>query len=79
MSYDPAQTPTDINQMVSFLDNELQKLKSAINFKDFLPLSIRNVAPTRPQVGLYAADGTNWNPGAGAGVYYFNGSTYTKL
>ncbi len=25
------------------------------------------------------ADGTNWNPGAGEGVYYYNGAAWVKL
>jgi len=79
MSYDPSVTPLDINQLSNFINSELQKIKHAVNSKDFLPLSIRNVAPVKPQIGLYAPDGTNWNPGGGAGVYFYDGSTYTKL
>jgi hypothetical protein len=25
------------------------------------------------------ADGTNWNPGAGKGLYLYNGTAWTKL
>ena len=77
--YDPGPVPTDIKELVSYLGNEIEKLKLAINYKDFIPLSIRHVAPGKPQVGLYAADGTDWDPGSGAGVYFYNGSSYVAL
>jgi len=36
--------------------------------------------PAKPELGMMVlADGTNWNPGSGAGVYYYNGSSWTKL
>lgn len=36
----------------------------------FLP---RHVAPPRPQNGkLYFADGTDWDPGSGRGVYIYD-------
>jgi hypothetical protein len=70
-------TPQTINQQ--FIYGELRKIEESIKIFDFIPLRILNVAPSKPSPGLYAADGTNWDPGTGAGVYYFNGSTYTKL
>lgn len=37
-------------------------------------------APANPVDGdVYYADGTSWNPGSGAGLYHYNGTTYTKL
>jgi len=39
----------------------------------------RNVAPIRPRDGLYLADGTNWNPGSGAGLYRFTEVTDTFI
>ena len=32
----------------------------------------RDVAPIRPRDGLYLADGTNWDPGSGVGLYRFS-------
>ena len=79
MSYDPGVTPKDPAQLISFLNIELLKIRDSINSVNYYPLSIRNAAPNKPRTGLYAADGVNWNPGAGAGVYFYNGSTYAKL
>jgi len=38
------------------------------------------VAPDRPQEGDVAnADGTNWNPGGGAGLYQYLGGAWVKM
>ena len=44
-------------------------------------LDVQNIAPTRPRQGdIRYGDGTNWNPGAGEGVYFFNASgAWVKL
>ena len=71
-------TPKDYS--AQFVDEELRKVEQHLMVFDYLPLRIHYAAPEKPQVGLYVADGTSWNPGGtGAGVYYFNGSTYAKL
>ena len=52
----------------SFLDLDLIQLKET------------NVAPVRPRVGMVVlADGTNWNPGSGAGFYGYYGGAWVKL
>lgn len=56
---------------------ELLDLSRALEeAREFLPLETLSVAPARPQEGMVAlADGTNWNPGEGAGFYgYRNGA-----
>lgn len=68
-----------VNITPQFIDAELRKIEESIKVFDFLPLRILYKAPAKPSTGLYAADGVSWNPGAGAGVYYFNGSAYAKL
>jgi hypothetical protein len=36
--------------------------------------------PAKPRTGMLVyADGTNWNPGSGAGVYVFTGTAWSKL
>lgn len=45
-----------------------------------LTLTEWNAAPARPVTGLTVlADGTNWNPGSGAGVYTYYGGSWNKL
>ena len=40
-----------------------------------------HVEPTRPRKGdIRYADGTDWNPGSGEGIYFFNNAgTWTQL
>ena len=43
-------------------------------------LEILSVAPAKPRDGMLAlADGTNWNPGAGKGMYVYLTGVWTKL
>lgn len=45
-----------------------------------LQLAKSNVAPAKPREGMVVlADGTDWNPGGGQGVYCFYNSTWNKL
>jgi hypothetical protein len=40
-----------------------------------LTLAVLNAEPDKPQVGqIVFADGTNWNPGSGRGLYYYDSS-----
>ena len=40
---------------------------------DFIALKYRHVAPTNTFAGqIVAADGTNWDPGSGVGIYQRN-------
>lgn len=47
----------------------------------FVILETLNAAPSRPVVGqVVRADGTNWNPGSGEGLYaYTSGATWAFL
>jgi hypothetical protein len=44
-------------------------------------LDVINAAPPKPRQGdIRYADGTNWNPGGGEGVYFYNsGGIWTQL
>jgi hypothetical protein len=45
-----------------------------------LVLTVLSAAPAAPENGMIAyADGTNWNPGGGAGVYAYVSGAWTKL
>jgi len=45
-----------------------------------LNLRKTTIAPVSPEDGdVYYADGVSWNPGAGAGIYWYNGAVYAKL
>ena len=65
----------DGGSLERYLQQELQKISDVlIPFLDG-QIDVRDTAPTRPRNGMYYADGTNWNPGSGRGVYRYDEST----
>lgn len=45
-----------------------------------LIIPVSDVEPARPRDGMLVyADGTNWDPGAGEGIYAYFGSTWNSL
>lgn len=81
MAYQFKMPPQDAASLPAYLARELSAIADALNGRmDRLSLVPQSVAPKKSRAGdLACADGTNWNPGAGAGVYSFNGTTWTKL
>jgi len=73
--YSPRQLPITSDQLPDYVQQELQNVARAfVEPVDFLQLTVTTVAPAKPRRGrIYYADGTNWNPGSGEGVYRFNG------
>jgi len=77
-TYVPATPPSDPAQMADYLRREFQRIQTAANTQSSgIPLRYLNAAPTRPQDGIYFADGTNWNPGSGKGAYRYSSSSAT--
>lgn len=62
------------------LYDETQDLKRRYNtLKESLTKPLK-VAPAKPREGDFAfADGTNWNPGAGRGLYQYVSGAWAKL
>ena len=79
--YSPGQAPRKGEELTAFLMNELRKISAAIGQLADGQLVKRHSPPERPRNGIYFADGTDWNPGAGAGLYLYDEdtATYTKL
>ncbi len=78
--YVPGEPPSDPAQLQRFLQEEFAKLASimALQAEGFDPVTY--VAPAKPRKGMRRyADGTSWNPGAGEGLYTFDGVTWNKL
>lgn len=73
--------PPDANSLPAYLDQELSEIERAQNEPVFiLQLAVSNVAPAKVRPGmLVEADGTNWNPGAGAGLYIYRGSAWVLI
>lgn len=75
IGYTPDDPPSDPNQMQRFLRDELRKISVAIQLLALGHIDKTHVAPARPRDGdVRYADGTNWNPGSGQGIYYYKAS-----
>ena len=79
-TYIPSNLPAEYD--VTVLQEEFNKLLNAFQElqSSMLILDVWNEAPPRTFDGMMVrADGTNWNPGAGEGVYVYYNSTWNKL
>ena len=78
--YQPGSIPENPEYLGEFLIRELNKLGDIIYNVSQIRLEQTNVAPVKPRDGdIKYADGTNWNPGSGVGVYAYIGGAWTKL
>lgn len=66
--------------LVHWLNNELQRISQAIDGGLAREADMLNEEPSKPFDGLIVgADGTNWNPGSGQGIYVYYASAWHKL
>lgn len=81
MSYSFKPIPVDQTQFKRWLEGELRAIAEAFNRPELLlKLPLTHTAPDKPREGdIRNADGTNWNPGAGAGVYIFQDEEWVPL
>lgn len=80
--YIPSTPPDDPKELKRYLINEFRKIQQSLREPQAISITLDtlNVAPDKPQEGgIYKADGTNWNPGSGAGTYEYKSGAYAKL
>lgn len=78
MSYTPLPLPREYEALLATLQDELDRISDAIALLRKFPEL--HVAPSKPESGvIYYADGTDWDPGSGKGLYYYDGSSYNLL
>lgn len=66
--------------LAQWLYDELSQIAQSMAQPTDLIFEETNVEPVSPKEGLVVlADGTNWNPGAGRGLYLYSGGTWNKL
>jgi len=79
----PNPAPSSNENLSDYLFRELNRLSDVVFNLDVMSLGQTNVQPQKPRDGdIRYADGTNWNPGSGQGVYiYIDDGTpaWTKL
>ena len=79
--YDPGPLPEDVGDLGNYLVTELKRIGNIFFNQATFRLECMHVERTRPRkADIRYADGTDLNPGAGEGIYFFNGSgTWTQL
>lgn len=72
--------PEELEAFRDWIENELQQISNAFTEQDIVYLRVLHVAPTKLREGMVIrADGSDWDPGAGAGVYTYLSSAWSKL
>lgn len=70
----------DIDSLRRHLEQELNTIAQVLHEQDVVFLRVLYVEPLKPREGwLVFADGTEWDPGAGRGVYVYTGGAWSKL
>lgn len=63
-----------------YLEQELLQLSRSLQETTALDLRPVHAEPLRPREGMIVcADGTDWDPGSGAGIYAYLSSAWSKL
>jgi hypothetical protein len=69
----PSQAST-VEDLRRWVTNELQRIATSAEAAQTPTISVSFTPPAKPAVGQLAfADGTQWDPGSGRGLYYYDG------
>lgn len=82
MSFLPSSTSaTTVADLRSWISNELVRVSNAFTTSSqTTTLLVLTAAPAKPQIGqVVFADGTNWNPGSGRGLYYYDSGGWVHI
>jgi len=80
LSYAPAPVPQDPELLPQYLQTELLKLKSVIRSVIEGGVEVYHTAPDRVWDGrMVLADGSDWDPGYGEGVYVYYAGDWQLL
>jgi hypothetical protein len=75
--------PYELAQLSQFLQSEIERitdgLESPFTHQLLEPLAVEPARRSTTQAMVVYADGTNWDPGSGEGIYAFYGSSWKKL
>ena len=77
---EPVPYTDDLAYLREYLGREFNRLLAAFEEVELLQVEELSAEPERPREGMIRfADGTNWNPGDGRGVYFYTGTVWNRL
>jgi hypothetical protein len=79
VSYAPRSLPPELkeNVLAKWLAEELRLIANQFNLFDIVGFAPYHAAPTRPREGMMVyADGSDWDPGEGEGIYFYDGGAW---
>jgi len=79
--YSPAPVPNKPEDLPAYLREEFARMSAIIGNLADGHYDESNAVPSKPRAGdVRYADGTNWNPGSGDGIYlYLSTGAWSKL
>jgi hypothetical protein len=81
LAYKPTNIPIRQSDWSGWLLEQFRSIATALSYPriDRIGFVVLHVEPTRPEIGtLVYADGTDWNPGAGEGLYQYTSTGWQK-
>lgn len=80
MTFRTLPVPKKEGSLNAHIEGQFREVSEALNANDNLTLVQLHEEPQRPRVGMVVlADGTNWNPGNGAGFYGYRDGAWRLL
>ena len=81
IKYTKAPVPSKPEDLPAYLQSELDRISAVISNIADGHFDTSNVVITKPRAGdVRYADGSNWNPGSGEGLYiYLSTGAWSKL
>ena len=74
--YEPGPLPENVEDLGGYLVTELKRLGGILFNQATFRLEVTHTEPARPRQGdVRYADGSDWNPGSGEGIYLFDSNS----
>ena len=79
--YQPTNPPDPLDPVQAWLMREFMAISRYLSGpQDYVTLAVLHKEPPKPREGMTVnADGTDWNPGAGAGRYQYLGGAWVNF
>lgn len=80
MAYEVEPVPQDRINLAEYLRRQLELIAANLQMVSGIQLDELHVEPKKQRTGMIVlADGTDWDPGAGQGVYAYYAAAWHKL